>query len=175
MSEAATHHCTCPQTIAAENHKCKTEKWWQDPEYRERSEMFLKQNRTCVYCGKKATLVHHDKKSSYYSREEYFNPANFTACCMRCHQEYRKGDHVICPVCRQHYMKRDAEKCQWCVGIKEPGRKTRRKTRRKPRHPCTHSIGQQRCQRDGRLYVCSRSPKTADGCDHFRKREAVPS
>jgi hypothetical protein len=171
MSEAATHHCTCPATIAAENHKCKTEKWWQDSEYRERSEMFLKQNRTCAYCGKKATLVHHDKKSSYYSREEYFNPANFTACCMRCHQEYRKGDRVICPVCRQHYMKRDAEKCRWCVGIKDPGRKTRLK----PRHPCTHSIGQQRCQRDGRLYVCSRSPKTADGCDHFRKREAVPS
>jgi hypothetical protein len=88
---------------------------------------------------------------------------------MRCHQEYRKGDRVICPVCRQHYMKRGSEKCRWCVGIKDPGRKTHLK----PRHPCTHNTGQQRCQRDGRLFVCGRSSKSARGCDYFIEKSEV--
>ena len=170
MSEAATHHCTCPATIAAENHKCQTEHWWQDPEYRELSEQFLKQNRTCEYCGRKATLVHHDKKSSYYSREEYFNPANFTACCMRCHQEYRKGDRVICPVCRQHYMKPGNDKCRWCKGMPFAGAKFKPSYKVHQKHPCAHRVAQQRCQRDGRLFVCSRSSKGAESCDYFQKR-----
>ncbi len=156
----------CPQEIRIANHKEQTAKWWQDPVYSELSDNFLKNNKECEYCGRKSTVVHHDNAKSYRSQEEYYKPENFTACCARCHQEYRKGDRVICPVCRQHYMKRDADKCRWCRGMPYTGRKSRHP----PRHPCGHRVGQQRCQRNGRLFVCGTSSRKARDCEHFEER-----
>jgi hypothetical protein len=169
---AAVHHCTCPQAIRAENHKAMTAKWWKDPRWRPLSDAFLKDNPVCEYCGKKSALVHHDNAKSYRSQEEYYKPENFTAACLRCHHAYRTG-YVICPVCREHYMKRDAEQCRACTGLKYPklqGRKQPYNYRAKQRHPCAHRVGQQRCQRDGRLFVCGRSSKNASGCEHFEER-----
>lgn len=162
---------TCPQEVRAANHHGKTTGWWNDPVYRERSEQFLKDYPTCEYCGGKSTVVHHDEDWMYRDRDAYFDPANFTPACHRCHHEYRHGK-VICPVCRQHYIVKDGphDRCRWCRGIKNPG--VRPKRRKLSRHPCGNRVGQQRCQRDGRLYVCGWSGSKCRDCEHFREREA---
>lgn len=170
---SSTGACTCPQAIAIENHKEKTCKWWQDKTYRKLADDFLKEHKTCEYCGKKSTLVHHDDAGSYRSQEEYYKPENFTPCCARCHHQYRIG-YVICPVCRQHYMKPGKEMCRWCRGMPTSGRPFTYNYKRKQRHPCAHRIANQRCQRGGRCYVCSWSSKKATGCEHFLKKEALP-
>jgi hypothetical protein len=171
MSSAASIAVICPQEIRSQNHKIKTGKWWQDPKYRALSEQFLKDIPVCEYCGGKSTVVHHDNADSYRSQEEYFKPENFTAACFTCHSRYRSG-YVICPICRQHYMKRGSDECRWCRGMPFSGRKLKKRT--KPsKHICDHRFGQQQCHRDGRVFICTRSSKTAPGCDHFLKREAV--
>lgn len=162
--------CTCPQEVRAQNHRIRNTGWWQDPAYRARTEQFLKDNPVCEYCDRKATVVHHDEDWMYASQEAYFDPANFTPACARCHREYRQGK-VICPECRQHYIVRDGphDRCRWCRGIKNPGVVPKRK--RISRHPCGNRIGQQRCQRGGRLYVCGYSSKGARACEHFNERK----
>lgn len=173
-SSASVHHCTCPQTIAAENHKAKTSRWWADPRWPPLRDAFLGGNKVCAFCGGKATLVHHDKADSYHSQEEYYNPENFTPCCMRCHHAYRTG-YIICPVCRQHYMRPGKEMCRACAVLKYPELRGRHQSYRyhaKQRHPCAHRAGQQRCQRDGRCFVCGHSSKKAEACEYFKEREA---
>lgn len=162
--------CTSPQNIAIENHKRTTGKYWQDPAYRATSHQYLRDNKICEYCGCPSSVVHHDNANSYRSQEEYYNPDNFTAACARCHHEYRQGK-VICPVCKQHYIVKDGphDRCRWCRGIAQPGAPYVRKYR--PKHPCGNRVGQQRCQRDGRLFVCGWSTRKCRDCDHFRERE----
>jgi hypothetical protein len=170
MSSAASIAVTCPQEIRALNHKKVTRFYWQDPEYIRIANERIRGEK-CHYCEKrKATLAHRDNPDSYKSREEYYNPDNMTPCCLTCHHQYRNG-RVICPVCHQHYMPRDAEKCRWCRGMPYAGLKTKQKKSLK--HSCGHYLGSQRCQRNGRTFICSRSSKTAPGCDYFQKREAV--
>lgn len=171
-SAVSAHHCTCPQAIRAENHKITTGKWWQDPRWPALRDAFLKENKTCEFCGGKSDQVHHDNAKSYHDQEEYYKPENFTAACARCHHQYRVG-YVICPECKRHYMKPGNDKCRWCVGIKDPGRPFAYNYKRHQRHPCAHRIGQQRCQRNGRTFVCGHSSKKAAACDYFEKREAA--
>lgn len=171
---AAAHHCVCPQEVRALNHKKGTAKWWQDPIYREISGQFLKDHPICEYCGKPSSVVHHDNANSYRSQEEYYNPANFTPACARCHHEYRQGKK-ICPECRQHYIARANDKCRWCRGIRQPGHSSfysEAARRSRQRHPCGNRAGQQRCQRNGRLYVCAWSASKCRACDHFREKGA---
>lgn len=175
MTASAAHQCTCPDAIRADNHRCKTEKWWNTPEYRARSDAFLKAHPKCEYCGKKSNVVHHDNRDSYKSKEEYYDlERNGTAACTRCHEAYRLGMR-ICPICKKHYFAKDNghSRCRFCRGMKYPGPK---KGGRKPRlnHPCGNRIGQQRCQRDGRMFVCGYSSKNARDCDHFTERKPAP-
>jgi hypothetical protein len=165
----STGACTCPQAIAAANHKAKTERWWKDPRWRALSDAFLKENKTCEFCGGKSTLVHHDNANSYSSQEEYYKPENFTAACARCHQAYRSG-YVICPECRQHYMKPGNDKCRWCKGMPFAGAKFKPSYKVHQKHPCAHRVAKQQCRRDGRVFICSRSSAGAAGCDYFQKR-----
>lgn len=168
MSSAASIAVTCPEAIRTANHKETTGKWWQDPQWPPLRDAFLKVNKTCEFCGQKATLVHHDNAGSYSSQEEYFKPENFTPACARCHHAYRTG-YIICPVCRQHYMKPGNEMCRWCRGMPHAGKPFEKRV--KPsKHICDHRFGQQQCHRDGRVFICTRSSKTAPGCDYFKKR-----
>ena len=170
IAAATPHSCTCPQEIRKINHQRTTGDWWSDPEWRKVNEAYFKTPRTCAFCGRPARMIHHNEDWMYRSREAYFNPANFTPVCRDCHYQYRKG-RVICPVCNQHYMPANAEKCRWCQGwFKTPDQVTKSKTARRrirQRHPCGNRTGQQRCQRNGRLYVCGFSSAKAPECDHF--------
>lgn len=169
---AAAHHVTSPEEIRAQNHKRKTAVWWRDPTYRELSHQFLKDHPKCEYCGGKSAVVHHDNANSYRSTEEYYNPDNFTPACMRCHHEYRTGK-IICPICKKHYIAKEGkhDRCLWCRGVKNPGQKKKNRTRL--RHPCGNRVGQQRCQRDGRMFVCGFSAVKCRQCDHFKEKGGV--
>lgn len=169
---ATRHSVTCPQAVRTANHQRQTGDWWRDPRYRALSDQFLRDNPVCEYCGKPSSVVHHDNAKSYRSQEEYYNPANFTPTCHRCHHEYRAGK-ILCPVCRQHYIRRDGphDRCLWCRGIKQPGKPWKRKYRQK--HPCGRRVGQQQCRRDGRTFICGHSAAKCRACDYFREREAA--
>jgi hypothetical protein len=162
---------TCPQQIAIENHQKVTSRYWADPVYKQIAADRIR-GETCHFCEtSRATMAHHDNAGSYRTQEEYYKPENMTPCCQRCHHEYRRG-RVICPVCHQHYIPPGEEKCRWCRGIKNPGRPFKLNYKIRQKHPCGHRVGKQRCQRDGRLFVCGRSSRNARGCDHFLEREA---
>lgn len=161
---------TCPQEIRALNHKVVTGQYWNDPEYQAIAAEAIR-GKACEYCGRPAEVVHHDSPRSYHTKEGYYNPENMTPCCNQCHAKYRKGLR-ICPECKQHYHYPSMhDKCQYCrgdVAVNKFGRQTRKN---RSRHPCSHRIGQQRCQRNGKLYVCARPAKSATGCDYYEARE----
>lgn len=168
---------TRPQEIAADNHRFTLEQWWNCKEYRQRSDAFLIDNPVCEYCGRSSETVHHDQDWMYHSKEAYFNPENFTATCNRCHKMHRKG-LVICKICKAHYHARGRDGCKHCRPDKKPQR-PRRPTRpysMRQRHPCSRRLGLQKCQRQGRTYICPHSAKKAEGmCEHFMKRKVPPS
>jgi hypothetical protein len=159
---------TCPAAIAADQHKQKTAGWWADPEYQAIETEFLRKNPICEYCGKPATVAHHDDERAYWSKEEYYNlDANGTPACGKCHWMYRRG-YEICPVCKAHYMRRGAEKCQHCRGIKIHARRKHHTSRkRRNLHPCRFRQTFQRCRLTG---ICTHSWKRALDCGSFEER-----
>jgi len=163
---------TCPAEIAQIGRQALHEEWWADPEYIHLTTLWLV-GRTCEYCGRPTTLVHHDSEWMYRTKEAYYDPANWTACCGTCHRMYRKG-LVICPVCKKHYILRSSEKCRWCRGLMEISQKTGRmyprSTTYKRKHPCGKNLGQQKCTQK---IVCSYSPRKAEGCGAFVRRGKV--
>jgi len=162
----------CPQEIRIANHKAQTAEWWADPEYQAIAAKRI-EGEVCAYCGRPATMVHHDEDWHYFTKETYYDPQNMTPCCGTCHRMYRKG-LVICPACRKHYILRSSEKCRWCRGLMEISQKTGRmyprSTTYKRKHPCGKNLGQQKCTQK---IVCSYSPRKAEGCGAFVRRGKV--
>jgi hypothetical protein len=163
---------SCPQAIAAANHKQQTAEWWADPAYQAIAADAIR-GKPCAYCGRPATLAHHDEDWMYLTKEVYYAPENMTSACGSCHRMYRRG-LVICPACRKHYIRRTSEKCQWCRGVvrTQKDRNGRAyKSTYKRRHPCLKNLGQQRCREK---IVCPYSPRKAPSeCRAFvaRKKE----
>jgi hypothetical protein len=165
---------SCPQAIAAANHKQQTAEWWADPAYQAIAADAIR-GKPCAYCGRPATLAHHDEDWMYLTKEAYYAPENMTSACGSCHRMYRRG-LVICPACRKHYIRRTSEKCQWCRGVvrtqKDRNGRTYKSTYKR-RHPCSKNLGQQRC---GERIVCPYSPRKAPmeppvGCRAFESRK----
>jgi len=159
---------TCPQEIAATNHKKQTAEWWADPLYQAIAAKRI-EGETCHYCGQRpATLPHHDEDWMYLTKEAYYNPENMTPCCGTCHWMYRRG-YVICPECHEHYMRRGSEKCQHCRGVRVYTRRKPHYTSRKRRllHPCRFRETFQRCTISG---TCTHSWKRARECGKFEER-----
>ena len=166
---------TCPQEIRTANRRVTLQQWWNCAEYRELVLRYLTANPKCVFCGSKATTVHHDNDWMYRSREEYFNPDNFTATCFTCHERYRKG-LVICRVCRKHYHARGKEMCRHCSSEAMPKHKRRKRNlyHKRQRHPCGRRFGMQKCRRNGATYICPHSAKKAGGaCEYFMMRKGT--
>ncbi|GEM_PF-2481618 len=162
---------TNPGAIAAELHKQQTAAWWADPEYQAIEAEFLLKNPICEYCGRPATLAHHDDPRSYHSKEAYYNlDENGTPACGKCHWMYRRG-FVICPVCKRHYMKPGAEKCWHCRGGKKSHHKRVHHGRKAAvHHPCQRREKYQGCRNGG---TCNYSWRRARECTGFVGREAM--
>jgi hypothetical protein len=161
---------TCPQAIAAANHKRQTAEWWADPLYQTIAALAIK-DKICAYCGiRPATLAHHDEDWMYLTKEAYYDPHNMTPCCWPCHENYRRG-RVICPVCRKHYIRRTSEKCRWCRGLAIVSRKGKayfRKPEKYRRHPCRFHESYQGCQLHR---ICTHSWRRARACGEFEERK----
>jgi len=173
------HSCTCPQEIAATNHKIRNQtERWNDPEYHAIEDKLLKDNPTCQYCGiNPSEVAHHDEDWMYKDKAAYYDPANMTPACRPCHYWYRRG-FVVCPECKKigevHYMRRGSESCH-------RHRKYTTKFRRNRSHSCDWNNGNQKCgnplRRDRVCLYSSRDAVNRCDPDHFmaRKRAGVPA
>ena len=155
---------TCPQRIRADNRQEANRAREQTAERRKAVFEWTRGKLCSCGCGKAANCAHHPTDDLYgdqwadLSQCEPYNP--------NCHRMKHRG-YERCPECGG-WMARGSEKCSRCRGYSGLARQ-------KSRHPCGRHRGQQRCQRDGRVFICSRSPKTAEGCDHLLEREAATS
>jgi hypothetical protein len=159
----------CPQEIARINRQALHRLWWSDPVYQAIVAKRI-EGETCHYCGQRpATLPHHDEDWMYLTKEAYYDPANMTPACGKCHWMYRRG-YVICPACKMHYMRHGSDKCQHCRGIRVYARRKPHHTSRKRRllHPCGHRLTFQRCTVHG---ICTHSWKRARECGGFEERQ----
>jgi len=102
---------TCPAEIARIGRQALHREWWEDPSYQAIAAEAIR-GKPCAYCGRPATLAHHDEDWMYLTKEVYYDPQNMTPACGTCHRKYRRG-LVICPSCHKHYMRRTSEKCQY--------------------------------------------------------------
>jgi hypothetical protein len=152
---------TCPQAIRTLNHKEWTGGVWQDPVYQAIADAAIK-GQPCAYCGRPATLAHHDSVDTYRTATAYYDPANMTPACGSCHEAYRRG-LIKCPTCETGYMARGAEQCSRCRGVHP-----RPRPRAASRHPCRYRLPEQRCRVRS---VCEHPAQRATACEQFRTKE----
>jgi len=162
----------CPEERRAANRHAKNLDIWNDPAYQAIAAKAI-EGQPCHYCGRPATLAHHDNADSYGSKKEYYKPENMIPACGICHDQYRKGLEV-CPVCKEkgeiHYMKRGSD-CCYRHRAAEYQRRTRK--HRGNNHPCQHHTGPQKC--DIR-HICPHSAQRANRevCPWFAERPEDP-
>lgn len=157
---------TCPQRIQIENRQARNRKREKSPAVKAKIAAWVIGKLCSCGCKRPANMAHHPKGELYETDEAYLNLNECEPYYSSCHHNMHKG-LVRCPTCTG-WMRPGNDKCFKCQGW-------RRQNCKKGllRHPCDHNTGQQQCRRDGQLLVCGRSPKKAEGCDYFKKREAV--
>lgn len=167
-----TISAVCPQELRIANRR-HINPWRDSTEWHEKEIAFLSENPVCAYCGRPSEVAHHNEDWMYHDKGAYFDlENNATPACHSCHRQYKRGLEV-CPVCKEkgeiHYMIRGRDKCSRHNGgtiyIRRIGRV------KALHHPCKNNHGTQVCIRDGRKFLCGRSWKNAERCDHFIKRE----
>lgn len=149
---------TCPQAIRALNRKTRNRK-------RERENRAAViawcQGKVCSCgCGRPANTAHHVADTLYADDEAYKDLDNCEPYYHTCHRMHHKGLER-CPLCGG-WMLRRSESCYRCRGV------ARTRSSRPHRFPCLWHRRGQRCLSPLRYSgICDRSPKTAEGCDHF--------
>lgn len=160
---------TNPQRLRADLRQANNRQREQAPERKAAVERWCIGKLCSCGCGQPANCAHHPTDDLY--GDQWADLSECEPYNSGCHHMRHKG-YDRCPECGG-WMKRGSEKCAKCRGWR--ARNTKRGI---VRHPCSHNIGRQRCQRDGRVLVCPYSPRTAQQrCDpdHFKIREAVTS
>jgi hypothetical protein len=74
MTPATIHSCTNPQRTRIENRQIGNIARWSDPKYQAIEAKFLNENPVCIYCGRPATVAHHDEDWMYATKEAYYDP-----------------------------------------------------------------------------------------------------
>lgn len=152
---------TCPQAIAAINHKARNREREKDPAVKALVRAWCKGKVCSCGCGKPANTAHHPEGKLYETDLIYLDLNNCEPFWYWCHRMMHAG-FVRCPECGG-WMRRGREKCSKCFGWK--------RNRKKPRkHPCLKNSGPQQCRQK---CVCPYPPKKAEGCDHYTARVKV--
>lgn len=99
-----------------EQHRKELHALWRSKRWKTFKVLFLGQNPRCAWCGLPSTVVHHDDDTSY-GTDEYFNPANCTALCKRCHWGIHHG-LTICGRCHSNLLAVGNDLCSECSGTK---------------------------------------------------------
>jgi hypothetical protein len=183
VSSAASHHCTCPEAIRTENRRQILKSIWRSREWRDVSHAYKARHPpVCSRCGKVGLIVpgHSGEDYSHGEMATYIQKVQndqVVPLCHSCNKNESKGKHP-CPSCIRkhvkdpdHYIQYIGQGEEMCYRCENPIKKKQMIT---PRHICGNRHGVQRCLRDGRVFICTRSSKTAPGCDHFvvrKKRE----
>lgn len=177
MSSAASIAVTNPQRIQIENHRRDLRSIWNSPEWKTESKAYKARHPAkCSRCGKEGPIVPGHRQEDYDDMPSYIQKVREDRAiplCPRCNLQESKGRRP-CPSCIEkhaadpshyiHYIGQGEESCFNCRNPEV------RKRKKESHHACLRRAGTQQCYRDGRVYICTRSSKTAPGCDYFQKR-----
>jgi hypothetical protein len=135
-----TNDCSNPQTRRVSNYRETQKEWRKRPEYKEKSEAFLKKYPWCeiwLAAGVKvpASEIHHPNRWSYqHGFEVYVDFENNGAMAVSGRNgggHYAAHNNLkVCPICKKKKCNIYAEGCQSCLERKHPGLAARLKTSR---------------------------------------------
>jgi hypothetical protein len=177
---AAAHHCTNPQRTRIENQRTELNRVLKTPEWIEASTAYKARHPpVCSRCGCEGPIVPGHCAEDYKDMATYIQKVRLdqvVPLCWKCNKKESQGLHP-CPACVEkhrddpahpiRYIAQGKETCSRCEGW--PAKNVR--LRYRIRHPCGNRAGQQRCLRDGRVFICAWTAKKCRGCEHFRERE----
>ena len=179
MTTATVNHCTNPQRTRIENQRAELRIVWNSPEWIEASAAYKARHpQICSRCGREGPIVPGHCDDDYKDIPAYIQKVRLdqvVPLCWQCNKMESKGRHP-CPSCIEkhrtdpahpiRYITQDKETCFKCKGWSAIN--ARRNDRN--RHPCGNHSSQQRCLRDGRVFICAWTAKKCRGCKHFRER-----
>jgi hypothetical protein len=169
-----------------QDHRAQLPTWWSDPRYRAAVEK-LKVAKPFCRCGRPTTTALHESTDYAKGFEHYVRVVeNLTvrAGCQRCNREEQRNRRP-CPECIKAYAKDHSWTIRYitheayvCLEH-DPDRDAilrdaaTRKTSRTAtaRFPCRFRATGQGCDNEKHIGACERSAKTAEGCDHFGRRD----
>jgi hypothetical protein len=161
-------------------HRKELRRIWNSGEWKAANRVFHDKHpdNTCERCGQIGKIVPGHCDEDYQDMPSYIQKVRdnrVQALCPRCNRWEHKGKKP-CPVCIKEgvesiwYIPQHEEVCFNHLPEAEQHRiwiAQRRRESRKHKHPCKFHGILQSCSNQKHLGACDRSPKTADGCDHY--------